>query len=65
MLATSIKVGFKVKYNCYVLRIKALKKFIGSWWGDIRVRTWNFENSQETQLIKGMPKTFHVALKLS
>ncbi len=65
LLATSIKVGFKVKYNCYMLRIKVLKKFIWSWWGDIRVRTWNFENYQETQLIKGMLKTFHVAIKLS
>jgi hypothetical protein len=36
--------------------------FIGSWWGDIRVRTWNFENSQETQLIKGMLKTLHIRL---
>ncbi len=44
------KVVFKMKYNCYLLEIQALKKFIGSWWGDIRVRTWNFENYQKTQL---------------
>jgi hypothetical protein len=65
VLPTSIKVGFKVKHNCYILRIKVLKKIIWSWWGDIRVRTWNVENNQETQLIKGMLKTFHVAIKLS
>jgi hypothetical protein len=57
--------GFKMKYNCYILRIQVLKKIIGSRWGDMGVRTWNFENSQETQLIKGMLKTFHVAIKLS
>jgi hypothetical protein len=44
------KVGFKMKYNCYMLEIQASKKLIGSWWGDIRVRTWHFENYQETQL---------------
>ncbi len=59
------KVGFKMKYNCYILRNQVLKKIIWSWWGDIRVRTWNFENSQKTQLTKGMLKTFHVAIKLS
>jgi hypothetical protein len=31
------KVGFKMKYNCYMLRIQVLKFFIGSWWGDIGV----------------------------
>jgi hypothetical protein len=46
------KVGFKMKYNCYMLPIQAFKKFIGSWWGDMGVRTWNFENSQKTQLIE-------------
>jgi hypothetical protein len=46
------KVGFKMKYNCYILRIQALKIFIWSWWGDIRLRTWNFEKSQKTQLIE-------------
>jgi hypothetical protein len=58
------KVGFKMKYNCYMLRIQVLKKIIWSWWGDIRIRTWNLENYQETQLTKGMLKTFHVAIKL-
>ncbi len=53
------------KYNCYMLRIKTLKKIIWSWWGDIRVTTWDFEDSQESQLIKGMLKTFHIAIKLS
>jgi hypothetical protein len=48
-----------------MLRIQVLKKIIGSWWGDIRVRTWNFENYQKAQLIKGTLKTFHVAIKLS
>jgi hypothetical protein len=33
-----------------MLQIQVLKKFIGSWWGDMGVRTWNFEKSQETQL---------------
>jgi hypothetical protein len=47
-----------------VLRIQVLKKNIFSWWGDMGVRTWNFENYQETQLKKGMLKTFHVAIKL-
>jgi hypothetical protein len=47
-----IKVGFKMKYNCYMLPIQVLKKFIWSWWGDMGVRTWNFENSQKTQLIE-------------
>ncbi len=65
MLATSIKVGFKMKYNCYILQIQVLKKIIWSWWGDMGVRTWNFENYQETRLIKGMLKTLHIAIKLS
>jgi hypothetical protein len=46
------KVGFKMKYNCYTLPIQALKKFIESWWGDIRVRIWNFKKSQKIQLIE-------------
>jgi hypothetical protein len=54
-----------MKYNCYILQIQALKKIIRPWWGDMGVRTWNFENYQETQLIKEMLKTFHVAIKLS
>jgi hypothetical protein len=36
-LDRGIKVGFKMKYNCYILQIQVLKKIIGSWWGDIRV----------------------------
>jgi hypothetical protein len=48
-----------------MIRIQVLKKFIGSWWGDIRVRTWNFGNSQKTQLIKWMLKTLHVGIKIS
>jgi hypothetical protein len=46
------KVGFKMKYNCYILPVQALKKFIGSWWGDMGIRIWNFEKSQKTQLIE-------------
>jgi hypothetical protein len=45
--------------------IKVGKKIIGSLWGDMGVRTWNFENYQKTQLVKGMLKTFHIAIKLS
>ncbi len=37
LLARGIKVGFKMKYNCYMLQIQVLKFFIGSWWRDIRV----------------------------
>jgi hypothetical protein len=48
-LARGTKVGLKMKYNCYMLPIQALKKFIWSWWGDMGVRTWNFEKSQKTQ----------------
>ncbi len=33
------KVGFKMKYNCYMLPIEVLKIFIWSWWRDNRVRT--------------------------
>ncbi len=40
-LARGTKVGFKMKYNCYILRIEVLKIFIWSWWGDIRVRSGN------------------------
>jgi hypothetical protein len=35
------KVGFKMKYNCYMLQIQVLKFFILPWWGDIRVRSRN------------------------
>jgi hypothetical protein len=50
LLDRGTKVGSKMKYNYYVLPIQALKKFIRSWWGDMGVRTWNFEKSQKTQL---------------
>jgi hypothetical protein len=46
------KVGFKMKYNYYMLPIQVLQKFIGSWLGEIRVRTLSFEKSQKTQLIE-------------
>ncbi len=39
-----------MKYNYYMLQIQAFKNFIGSWWGDIKARTWNFEKSQKIQL---------------
>ncbi len=65
LLDRGMKVGFKMKYNCYMLRIEVLKQIIGSWWGNIGVRTWNVEDFQKTQLIKGMLKTFHIAIKLS
>ncbi len=44
------KVGFKMKYNCYILPTQALKKFIRSWWEDMGIRIWNLEKSQKTQL---------------
>jgi hypothetical protein len=44
------KVGFKMKYNCYILPIQALKKFIRSWWEDMGIRIWNLEKSHKTQL---------------
>jgi hypothetical protein len=52
LLDRGTKVGFKMKYNCYLLRIEALKKFNWSWWGDMGVRTWNLKKSQKTQLIE-------------
>ncbi len=45
------KVGFKMKYNCYTLQIQVLKIFIGSWWGDIRVRTWNLVKNRKFHLL--------------
>jgi hypothetical protein len=48
-----------------MLQIQVLKKFVGSWWGDMGVRTWNVEDSQKTQFIKEMLKTFYFAIKLS
>jgi hypothetical protein len=41
VLATSIKVGFKVKYNSYIWWIGQLSKFSEFWCEDIRVKTWN------------------------
>jgi hypothetical protein len=49
------KVGFKMKYNCYMLRIQVLKFFIGSWWGDIRVRTWNLVEKSKFPPIRWRP----------
>jgi hypothetical protein len=55
-----------MKYNSsYILPIQVLKKIIGSWWGDIKVIIWNFENFQETQLIKNILQTVHVIIKLN
>ncbi len=45
------KVGFKMKYNCYVLRIQVLKFFVGSWCEDIRVRTWNLVKNRNFHLL--------------
>jgi hypothetical protein len=36
-LARGTKVGFKLKYNCYMLQIQVLKFFIGNRCCDIRV----------------------------
>ncbi len=52
MLATSIKVGFKVKYTSYIWWIGQLSKFSGSWCEDIRVRTWNRANKGNFHLIE-------------
>jgi hypothetical protein len=41
LLDRGTKVGFKMRYNCYILQIQVLKFFIWFWWGDIRVRSWN------------------------
>jgi hypothetical protein len=51
VLARGTKVGFKMKYNCYMLRIQVLKIFIGSWWGDIRVRIWNLVKNRKFHLL--------------
>ncbi len=45
------KVGLKVKYNCYMLPIQALKIFIGSWWGDIRARTWSLVKNRNLHIL--------------
>jgi hypothetical protein len=49
-LDRGIKVGFKMKYNCYILRIQVLKFFIWFWWGDIRARTWNLVKNRNFDL---------------
>ncbi len=49
-LARGTKVGFKMKYNCYILRIQVLKFFILPLWGDIRVRTWNLVKNRKLHL---------------
>ncbi len=41
VLATSIRGGFKMKYNCYIWWIGQLSNFSEPWCGDIRVWTWN------------------------
>ncbi len=51
VLATSIKVGFKMKYNCYIWWIGQLSNFSGSWCGDIWVRTWNRVHKANFHLI--------------
>jgi hypothetical protein len=50
VLATSIKVGFKIKYNCYIWWIGQLSNFSELWCGNIRVRTWKNEISWKFQL---------------
>ena len=49
--ATSIKVGFKMKYNCYIWWIGQLSNFSGPWCEDIRVQTWNWTNKRNFHLI--------------
>ncbi len=44
------KVGFKMKYNCYMLPIQVLKFFIWFWWGDIRVRSGNLVKNRNFDL---------------
>ncbi len=51
VLATSIKVGFKIKYNCYIWRIWPLSNFSKPWCGNIRVRTWNRVHNANFHLI--------------
>ncbi len=41
VLATSIKVGFKMKYNCYIWWIGQFWNFSEPWCEDNRVWTWN------------------------
>jgi hypothetical protein len=49
-LARGTKVGFKIKYNCYILQIQVLKFFIWSWWGDIRVRSGSLVKNRNFHL---------------
>jgi hypothetical protein len=44
------KLGFKMKYNCYILQIQVLKIFIWSWWGDIGVRSGNLVKNRNFHL---------------
>ncbi len=41
-----------MKHNYYILQIQVLKKIIGSWWGDMGVKTWNFENLKKNSIDK-------------
>ncbi len=50
VLATSIKEGFKIKYNCYIWQIWQLSNFSEPWCGNIRVWTWKNEISWKFQL---------------
>ncbi len=50
-LDRGIKVGFKMKYNCYMLQILVLKIFIWSWWGDIRIRSGNLVKNRNFHLL--------------
>jgi hypothetical protein len=50
VLATSIKGGFKIKYNCYIWWIGQLSNFSEHWCGNIRVRTRKNEISWKFQL---------------
>jgi hypothetical protein len=50
LLDRDTKVGFKMKYNCYILQIQVLKIFIWFWWGDIRVRTWDLVKNRNFDL---------------
>jgi hypothetical protein len=49
-LDRGIKVGFKMKYNCYILQIQVLKFFIWFWWEDIRVRSGNLGKNRNFDL---------------
>ncbi len=49
-LARGIKVGLKMKYNCYILQFQVLKIFIWFWWGDIRVRSGNLVKNRNLDL---------------